>query len=87
MFTQLQLFAGATYYIEGRILLSHKNGDNHIQNFHLGRYIVGYAVGNYILQLPLCVSIKLNFRPYMYISNNVPSQMKILNMVIPILMQ
>ena len=28
----------------------HLNGDNHIQNFYLGRYIV---------------AVKLNFRPYM----------------------
>ena len=25
-------------------------GDNCIQNFHLGRYIVGYAVGNLVLR-------------------------------------
>ena len=32
----------------------HLNGDNHVQNFHLGRYIVGYTVGKF-------VSLKLNF--------------------------
>ena len=26
----------------------HYNGDNQIQNFHLGRYIVGFMVGNYV---------------------------------------
>ena len=26
------------------------SGDNCIQNFHLGRYIVGYTVGNLVLQ-------------------------------------
>ena len=35
-------------------------GDNGIQNFHLGRYIVGYTVGNLVLR----VAVKLNFRPY-----------------------
>ena len=41
-----------------------ENGDNHIQNIHLGRYIIGYTVGNHVLQLRLRVTIKLNFRPY-----------------------
>ena len=27
-------------------------GDNCIQNFHLGRYIVGYTVGNLVLRPP-----------------------------------
>ena len=27
-----------------KMLLLHLNGGNHIQNFHLGRYIVGYKV-------------------------------------------
>ena len=31
------------------MLLVHSNGDNHIQNFLLGRYIVGYMVGNLVL--------------------------------------
>ena len=30
----------------------HKIGDNHIQNFHLGRYIVRYTVGNLVLLRP-----------------------------------
>ena len=37
---------------------------NHIQNFHLERYIVGYTFGNHVLRLPLRVAVKLNFRPY-----------------------
>ena len=41
-----------------------KNGDNHIQHFNLGRYIVGYMVGNYVLRLRLRVAVKQNFRPY-----------------------
>ena len=40
------------------------NGDNHIQNFHLGRYIVGYTFGNHVLRLRSRVAVKLNFRPY-----------------------
>ena len=28
----------------------YKLGDNCIQNFHLGRYIVGYTVGNLVLR-------------------------------------
>ena len=32
------------------LLIVHKNGDNHIQNFHLGRYIVGYTFGNHVLR-------------------------------------
>ena len=38
--------------------------DNCIQNFHLGRYIVGYTVGN--LVLPRCASgaVKRDFRTY-----------------------
>ena len=53
--------------IEGKILIVHENavnGDNHIQNFHLGRYIAGYTFGNHVLRLRICVAVKLNFRPY-----------------------
>ena len=51
-------------HFEGKILIVHKNVDNHIQNFHLGRYIVGYTFGNHVLRLRLRVAVKLNFRPY-----------------------
>ena len=37
---------------------------NHIQNFHLGRYIVEYTFGNHVLRLRLRVAVKLNFRQY-----------------------
>ena len=53
--------------IEGKILIVHENAvnrDNHIQNFHLGRYIAGYRFRNQVLRLRLCVSVRLNFRPY-----------------------
>ena len=49
---------------EGKTIIVIYNGDNHIQIFHLGRYIVGYTFGNYVLQLRLRVAVKLNFRPY-----------------------
>ena len=50
----------------------HQNWDNHTQNFHLGRYIVGYTFGNHVLRLRLRVTVKLNFRPYIrrYTSQN-----------------
>ena len=65
---------------EEKMLTAHKNGDNHIQNFHLGRYIVGYTFGNHVLRLRLHISVKLNFRPYIrrYTSPN-----ENLNTVIP----
>ena len=54
-------------------------GDNCIQNFHLGRYIVGYTVGytfgNHFLRRRVSGAVKLNHYEH-----------KILNMVIPILM-
>ena len=49
---------------EEKMLIVHQNGDNHIQNFHLGRYIVGYTFGNHVLRLRLRVAVKLNFRPF-----------------------
>ena len=39
-------------------------GDNCIQNFHFGRYIVRYTFGSHVLPLRLRVAVKLNFRPY-----------------------
>ena len=51
----MQLDVGATCYIfsvflKEKMLLLHWNGDNNVQSFHLGRYIVGYTVGNLVLQ-------------------------------------
>ena len=51
-------------------------GDNCIQNFHLGTYIVG----NLLLRRRASGAVKPDFQPY-------TSQIKILNMVIPILMR
>ena len=36
-------------------------GDNCIQNFHLGRYIVGYTVGNLVLRQCASRCIKRDF--------------------------
>ena len=36
-------------------------GDNCIQNFHLGRYIVGYMVGNLVLKQFTSGSVKRDF--------------------------
>ena len=58
-------------------------GDNCIQNFHLGRYIVGYTFGNHVLWLRLRMDENVISER---ISKDLPPQMKILNMVIPILM-
>ena len=58
-------------------------GDNCIQNFHLGRYIVGYTVGNLVLRRRVSGAVKRDFRTYI---RRYTPQMKILNMVITILM-
>ena len=39
-------------------------GDNCIQNFHLGRYIVGYTVGNLVLRRRARGAVKRDFRTY-----------------------
>ena len=39
-------------------------GDNHIQNFHLGRYMVGYTVGNLVLWRRIRGAVKRDFRTY-----------------------
>ena len=39
-------------------------GDNCIQNFHLGRYIVGYTVGNLVLRRRVRGAVKNDFRMY-----------------------
>ena len=55
-------------------------------------FIFRYKVGNLVLRRRASGAVKCDFRPYIRqysdcISNNIPPQMKILNMVIPILMQ
>ena len=39
-------------------------GDSSIQNVHLGRYIVGYMVGHFVLRRRISEAVKRNFRPY-----------------------
>ena len=39
-------------------------GENCIQNFHLGRYIVGYTVGNLVLRGRVSGAVKRDFRMY-----------------------
>ena len=41
-----------------------KLGDNCIQNFHLGRYIIGYTVGNLVLRRRVSGAVKRDFRTY-----------------------
>ena len=41
-------------------------GDNCIQNFHLGRYIVGYTVGKFVLRRRASGAIQRDFRPYIW---------------------
>ena len=52
--------------------MTHTLGDNCIQNFHLGRYIVGYTVRNLVLRRRASGAIKCDFRRYIqrYISPN-----------------
>ena len=53
-----------------------KLGDNCIQNFHFGRYIVGYTVGNLVLRRRASVAVKCGFRTYIrrYTSPNENSE-------------
>ena len=39
-------------------------GDNCIQNFHLGRYIVRYTVGNLVLRWRVRGAVKRDFQTY-----------------------
>ena len=39
-------------------------GDTCIQKFYLGRYIVGYMVGNFVLRRRVSGAVKRNRRPY-----------------------
>ena len=76
----VRLYAAFNAPIRNETAEVHQNGDNHIQNAHLGRYIVGYTFGNHVLRLRSRVAVKLNFRPYIrrYTSPN-----ENLNTVIP----
>ena len=39
-------------------------GDNYIQKFHLGRYVVRYTVGNLVLRRRVSGAVKCDFRTY-----------------------
>ena len=58
--------------------------DNSIQNVHLGRYIVGYMVGNFVLRRRVVGYMVGNF--VLRRRDDIPHQINIFNMVIPILM-
>ena len=51
-------------------------GDNCIQNFHLGRYIVGYTVGNLVLRRRESGAVKRGIRAYIrrYTSTNMTNE-------------
>ena len=52
-------------YAAGQKIRVNDLGDNHIQNFHcLGRYIVGYTVGNLVLRQCVSRAVKRDFRRY-----------------------
>ena len=58
-------------------------GENCIQNFHLGRYIIGYTVENLVLRRHASGAVERDFRPYI---RRFTSPNEILNLIIPMLM-
>ena len=50
--------------ILGNEISCDKLGDNCIQNFHLGRYIVGYTVGNLVFRRRVSGAVKRDFQTY-----------------------
>ena len=72
------------------------NGDNHIQTFNLGRYIVSFMVKNYVLRLrwrfdhktdnipPLTCCCKTKYPTIK--PDDIPPKIKILNTVIPLVL-
>ena len=51
-------------YCDQNLKISYQLGDNRIQNFHQGRYIVGYTVGNLVLRRRVSGTVKRDFRMY-----------------------
>ena len=47
--SHLQLYVACNAPIQEETAEVHLNWDNHIQNFHMGRYIIGYTVGKHVL--------------------------------------
>ena len=58
-----------------QVQCNHNLGDNCIQSFHLGRYIVRYMVGNLVLRQHASGAVKRDFRTYICISDDIPPQM------------
>ena len=60
------MYMGSICYLTWslRIVMKKKLGDNCIQNVHLGWYIVGYMVGNFVLRRRVSGAVKSNFQPY-----------------------
>ena len=57
-----------------------KIGDNRIQNFHFGRYIVQYTVGNLVLWRRASGAVKRDFRTFIRRYKCIPHQRKKMNM-------
>ena len=55
---------GGRLPVPGVHCFANKLGDNCIQIFHLGRYIVRYTVGNFFLRRRVSGALKHYFRPY-----------------------
>ena len=51
-------------YFPGIKIKNSNLGDNCIQNSHLGRYIVGFTVGNLVLRRRVSGAVKRDFRTY-----------------------
>ena len=61
---RLNLEAEVFKFVFVILILCNKFGDNCIQNFHLGRYIVGYTVENLVLWRRVSGAVKRDFRTY-----------------------
>ena len=55
---------GTTWKVKWNSIILRDLGDSCIQNFHLGRYIVGYTVGNLVLRRRASGAVKRDFRTY-----------------------
>ena len=64
MHVSSHLFFSQTSKTSATQIVKHKLWDNYIQNFHLGRYIVGYTVGNLVLRRGVSGAVKRDFRTY-----------------------
>ena len=55
------------FFLNVKMLLVHYSGDNHNQNFPLGRYIVGYTVGNLVLRRRVSDPLNRNYDPLIHV--------------------